>query len=516
MSSRQCEACGAPLEDGACFCVSCGRRLAAVPAPEETPAVRKEGLPDMVSAAVPAGLGAEEPGPRHSPMAAEGIRPPEFRKEELSGGSGGSKGGKRRVRLEIDRLCVLFTGWRGEIRMRLVPAGSIENVEMELENTLNSGECYRKTYETLEGEWEVRWPIGIRNEAGAETWTVRLSYDADGIRESWKGPVTVLVIQPNESRKMAETLHIAIHTTVTTGHAADVHVNQRAADELGKLANAANPFEELRKMVNGRERSWVEVCLLEMTGRTRQLGAMPPAAAVEWLTLEMGLRKIFVYGTEPIRIGRAKEGNSFTLRVPPDQEQAWRRALGQMSRKHCLIEPCGDCIRVMDGHWDEYGRRHRSSEGTFWNGEEVGEEGVLVEAGQSGKLALGRRLPPPNPLASLRMQAIRCDGEDCRQCTQARGLRRWCRDGRRSSVLLERTDGLQEWFVGLWGCVDLGAVDREYDGLVLFRQAGGFAWRCGKECGWLVPGQDAGTPLGTIRVRQKANWEYLANGGGNR
>ncbi|MBQ6007894.1 MAG: hypothetical protein IJL17_05100, partial [Kiritimatiellae bacterium] len=78
--------------------------------------------------------------------------------------------------------------------------------------------------------------------------------------------------------------------------------------------------------------------------------------------------------------------------------------------------------------------------------------------------------------------------------------RTWCGDGRRPALMLTRRDGVAERFVALWSCFPLEEADPSFEGVVIFRKDGGFAWRRGRRCGWLVPGERMETDFGPVTV----------------
>ena len=67
-------------------------------------------------------------------------------------------------------------------------------------------------------------------------------------------------------------------------------------------------------------------------------------------------------------------------------------------------------------------------------------------------------------------------------------------------MVLARRDGVAEWFVALWSCFSLEEVDPSFEGVVIFRKEGGFAWRRGRRCGWFVPGTTLQTDSGVVTV----------------
>ena len=66
--------------------------------------------------------------------------------------------------------------------------------------------------------------------------------------------------------------------------------------------------------------------------------------------------------------------------------------------------------------------------------------------------------------------------------------------------MLTRRDGFAERYVALWSCFSLEEADPSFEGVVIFRKDGGFAWRRGRRCGWLVPGETIDTDFVRIHI----------------
>ena len=84
-----------------------------------------------------------------------------------------------------------------------------------------------------------------------------------------EGEVQMVVVRPREAQKAADQLTVTITNNITNGNASDVHVSQQAVHDLAKLAQAENPFEELRRIVLDGQRVWtVETTLRRIGSRT--------------------------------------------------------------------------------------------------------------------------------------------------------------------------------------------------------------------------------------------------------
>ena len=266
-------------------------------------------------------------------------------------------------------------------------------------------------------------------------------------------------------------------------------MSQQAVHDLAKLAQAENPFEELRRIVLDGQRVWTAVPL-DVGGALPMLPAQPLAAQRESVTLNLGMMRIHFFASRQVRLGRRRETNDIALRPPEGAPDAPYRA---MSKAQCCFEHRGDKVVVRDGQFDESHVLKASSFGTFWNGERIpsaqelaaGDEGVLSFSGVEGDaVALGARACRP----------VRA----CATCPHAN--RTWCGNGRRPALMLTRRDGVAERFVALWSCFPLEEADPSFEGVVIFRKDGGFAWRRGRRCGWLVPGGKMETDFGLVTV----------------
>ena len=390
--------------------------------------------------------------------------------------------------LEMDAFCILFESLPGFLRFRLNPGTTAENVSISLENPLTGAKVASRTVRYLQGAREITVPAPGQ-EAGAFVWYLTLTYEAAGRKRRMEGDVQMVVVRPREAQKAADQLTVTINNNITNGNASDVHVSQQAVEELSKLATAENPFEELRRIVTGGQRVWTSVPL-DAGGALPTLPAQPLAARRESVTLNLGLKRIRFFANRLVRLGRRRETNDIALRPPEGASDVPYRA---MSKSQCCFEHQGDKVVVRDGQFDESHVLKASSFGTFWNGERIpsmkelaaGDEGVLSFSGVEGDVvALGARACRP----------VRA----CATCPHAN--RTWCGDGRRPALMLTRRDGVAEWFVALWSCFSLEEADPSFEGVVIFRKDGGFAWRRGRRCGWLVPGETLETDFGLVTV----------------
>ena len=395
----------------------------------------------------------------------------------------------RRLRLEIDSLCVLFEDYPGFLRFRFDAGREAENVVISLENPLTGYKAESRRVAFLRGGREITVPVSAQT-AGAFVWYVTVSYEADGRKGRLEGEVQMVVVRPREAQKAADQLTVTINNNITNGNASDVHVSQRAVEELAKLATAENPFEELRRLVQRSERIWAAVSL-DGEGIMPTLPPQPSAAVCESISLDLPTVRMRFFAGRLVRLGRRRETNDISLRPPDGASDAPYRA---MSKAQCCFEHQGDKVVIRDGQFDELRVLKPSSYGTFWNDGRI--SGVqLLSPGDSGVLSFsGTESEGQVALSVKACRPVRA----CGTCPHAN--RTWCGDGRRPALMLTRRDGIAERFVALWSCFPLEEADPSFEGVVIFRKAGGFAWRRGRRCGWLVPGETMNTDFGQVTV----------------
>lgn len=398
--------------------------------------------------------------------------------------------------LERDALCIFFEWVPGVLRFRLTAGRRLEGVSVEMENLLTGVRLKSRRVATMDTAARREISISVPGqEAGAVVWNLEVLYEVDGRKRSLEGEVTVLSLKPREAQKAAENLSVTINSNITNGNASDVMVSQRAVEDLAHLAHAENPFEELRKIVQGNQRAWIQTSL-DRGGMTEALPPMPARAVADRLVLELGGGKLHLRVGRTVTFGRSRTFCDISLRPTPEMRGNTLVSYMQISRRHCYFEPQGRRVCIADGYRDGMRGVKPSRWGTYWNGKLIegskllgpGEEGILSFAGTG----------PAEDGSSFRARAC----STCGQCeTCPRTDREWCGDGTHSSLLLTRRGGEAEAFVALWGCFDLGAVDPSFEGVTLFRERGGFAWRRGRRCGWFVPGTVLESEFGTLKVK---------------
>ena len=400
--------------------------------------------------------------------------------------------------LEMDTLCVLFEDLAGFLRFRFNLATAAENVVVELEHSLTGKKTVSRKIPYLRGGREITVPVEGQP-AGAFVWYLTLTYDAGKRKHRFEGEAHMVVVHPREAQKAAEQLTIQIRNDIKNGNASDVHVSQQALEELTKSVTAENPFEELRRIVLSGRRVWAAVPL-DTGGALPILPTQPAAAVCDAITIDLGTQRVHFLAKRRVTFGRDRRNNPCDISLrhpmreslelsPTDPKNAPYRSV---SGHHCHFEHRGNEVVVCDGSWDGATMVRPSSNGTFWDGERIqqhalvaGDEGILSFAGVGdGFLSVEARACRPI--------------HACGTCPHA--SRTWCGEGRRPALMLTRRDGVAERFVALWSCFPLEEADPSFEGVVIFRKDGAFAWRRGQRCGWLVPGETLETDFGQVTV----------------
>ena len=391
--------------------------------------------------------------------------------------------------LEIDSFCILFENLPGFLRFRFDSGTTAENILIVLENPLTGVKTQSRKVSYMQGNREIVVPVPAQM-AGAFVLYVTVSCEIAGRKQRFEGEVQMLVVRPREAQKAADQLSVTITNNINNGNASDVHVSQRAVEELARLAQAENPFEELRRVVLSGKRVWAAV-QLDSGGAMPTLPVQPAASVRESITIDLGTIKLHFFSSRIVRLGRRRETNDISLRPPEGVSDEPYRAV---SRAQCCFGHCGDKVVVHDGQMDDSRVVRPSSYGTYWNDGRIASD-LSISAGESGVLSLagaaGTGAVSLDVKACLPIRA-------CATCPHAN--RTWCGDGRRPALMLTRRDGINERYVALWSCFPLEEADPSFEGVVIFRKDGAFAWRRGRRCGWLVPGEALNTDFGQVNV----------------
>jgi len=412
-----------------------------------------------------------------------------------SAGSAPRSGSTDRIALYVDRLSILYENIIGSVRFRLaVPHGTVlRDVTLKFTNKLLAT-LFEEQYAQVDAATD-QLPVGFpKMEAGSYVWKVELSFVRDRMRHVMTSSFELLVLRPENSRAIAEQLVFNIHNDIKAEGAADVHVSNRIADELkGVLNRGEDPFRVLQRVVCGRDRAWCQMKLYDVEDRSK-LPPCPQAAKTDCLKLNFGYRIIRLCANRMVSFGRNRD-RDFIVRPAENCSEEDKIPYHSMSRRQCFFEHDGDRIVIHDGQRLSVAATEPSSFGTFVDNRNIGECGMAsLSVGESSILSFGG-ISYDNVVS---LDARACSPEfACAKCPYAD--KQWCGAGR-PSLVLSRRDGISETFVCLWSCLHLGEIDRSFDGVVIFRKEGAFAWFRGSECGWLVPGMSLETDYGTVEV----------------
>ena len=398
--------------------------------------------------------------------------------------------------LEIDQLLPLFENMTSTLRFRFNPRGGgnpVENVVI----TFSNWDCAKKPFYRIRHaanaqEFPVQFPA---QSTGIQTWEAKIEYTSARRKHELVGQFQVWV-KPVESRKRgSDNFNINIQTNIgSVGHASDVTVNQRGAEDLSKLIAASNPFEEISAIMSSSKRSW-QLIPFSDDNKVVDLPPMPANAQTDHIILEMNGKRVQFFAKRTIKFGRNKESNDFYLRPAPGASELQTIPYRKVSREHCFFEHSGAAVTISDGSRDQFGQIQPSTGGTFWDNEQV-RGTVTLPVGTTGIVSFSGIHYGDN----LSLDVKVCEPvKACATCPHSNI--HWCGEGKLPSLMLTRRDGIPEKFVALWSCFWLGDADPSFEGTVIFRKDGAFAYRRDDgRTGWLVPGTVVESDFGPIKV----------------
>ena len=518
-----CPKCGRQTPEGA-FCSRCGAELAPV-APSAPPVAAAAYDPDDE----PTLRGNEEVASRPS-LARPTIQRPEFHRvvkfspphriaehDEKPNLADRSVAVESEPMLAVDRLCVQFEKIAGIVRFYFDPRSPIsglKNVVFTFESQLTGTVVKTRPIRYLNRprQFPVQFPA---QEAGTQVWCVTVEYE-DGRRKCRReGDLELLVCRPLEAKQVAANLSISIDNSVTIGdhsanaadittrgsligdhsaNAADVQMRRGILESLAKLAKSENPFDELRGLIVSENRSWAKVDLVAAE-ETSSLPPMPTNARADHIVIDFGNTRTHFFANRTIKFGRKREVNDIALRPSADASEMEMLPYRKVSREHCFFELEGRRAMISDGHRDEFRVVQPSSGGTFWNNEQL-RQPVSLPIGTEGIVSFGGVHYGDN----LSLDVKVCSPtKACATCPHAD--RHWCGEGARPTLVLSRRDRIPEKYIAMWSCFWLGDADPSFDGVIIFRKDGAFAYRRDDgRSGWLVPGTTIQTDFGMATV----------------
>ena len=397
---------------------------------------------------------------------------------------------------ELDRSCPLFENMTGTLRFRFAlngSCGTVENVSVVFSNC----GCEKESVKSIPRvsrvqEFSVQFPP---QPAGMQSWNISLEFVSSRRRHKFTGDFQVMVRPVESRRRGSDNFNIKIETNIgDVSQASDVVVNQRGVDELAKLIAANDPFEEMKRAFTSDRREWAAVQLVS-ADTVADLPPMPAAAQTDRIALNTGSGRIYFFAARTVKFWRRRETNDIVLRPAEGADEGLTLAYRKISREHCFFEHSGANVLLQDGSRGGSGAVQPSSGGTYWNGGRL-HGPVELPIGTIGTVSFCEAACTESLSLSLKVCAPKAA---CATCPHADV--RWCGDGRRPSLMLTRRDGVPEKFIGLWSCFSLWEADPSFDGVVIFRKNGAFAYRCSDgHSGWLTPGTSVQMNFGFIKV----------------
>lgn len=265
-------------------------------------------------------------------------------------------------------------------------------------------------------------------------------------------------------------------------------------ESLSKLAKSQNPFDELRNLVQSDKRAWSRIECYDADA-VAALPPMPPNAQTEHIVMDMNGKRMQFFAKRTVKFGRNKESNDFWLRPAPGATELQVIPYKKISREHCSFEHSGQAVTITDGNRNQFGQIQPSTGGTFWNNEQM-RGSVTIPVGTTGIVSFGGIHYGDN----LSLDVKVCEPvKACATCPHAD--KHWCGEGKLPTLMLTRRDGIPERFIALWSCFWLGDADPSFEGTVIFRKDGAFAYRTDDgRTGWLVPGSVVNTDYGPATI----------------
>ena len=400
----------------------------------------------------------------------------------------------------IDELCVQNESWcDGFLRVIFDPGEGFDgcdNVTLVLTDQKD-----RKPYVLMKDAWcnrqrEFKVIVG-RHACGPVGYDISLVYERIGRRCRLVGSWATVSIRDEEARDTARQLVVNITNNITTGHACDVNNSALVKDKLEDiLKKGGNVSQHLRDLVLGPDRAYAYQDLYDEKGVAALPAPQPAGAKTDRLILDLVSRRLLLFSGRTVTFGRNRGSCDISWRHPDadriGHDDPANIPYRKISGRHCSFEHRGDKVALIDGVRDERGIVKPSSYGTFFNAVRVEGEKLLASDG-TGLITF-------SDSAATGTLSVCLPNDICAKCTRAD--RTWCGEKhKRPSLVFKRLDGVPESAVMVWSCFRLEEVDPSFEGVKIFRSDGGFAWRRGRRCGWLVPGESIETECGTVYVR---------------
>lgn len=326
---------------------------------------------------------------------------------------------------------------------------------------------------------------------GAIGCDIVLRFESEGVCHQYVGQVEINVNRREDLLDVVRqniNLHYNPQTTVgNVSQGSDVRVLHKSdagiAKALEGLSNLENPMSVIDRMSRAGDRTYRRVSMRLMFGNDFQ--EPPPEAKAKEVELRLGYERVQLFSDDIICIGHSVDDVRYSDIVIDAPVGADALPYDRISRIHCMIRHYGASVEICDGRLDANGQVVPSSNGTVLNGLRLPpqsaqplRDGELRLGGSASAVRLGVRVVAP---------------AGCEHCKIAKGERVSCAGGERPCVVITRPDDRNLKYVSLWSCFDLGNVNQDYKGVMLFHYNGAFGWRRGKKVGWLMSGENFGS-----------------------
>ena len=336
---------------------------------------------------------------------------------------------------------------------------------------------------------------------------IEFRYELYGYQFIRTGTWAANVVKDKDKRERVHDIILNIGSNITCDRASEV---KNSYDVKGLLEEALGrsdrEFEkDLNRVLNGEKRAYRKYDDLGYLG-DRVLPPpypQPAAAKTDRLILDLGTQRLQLFSARTVTFGRYGDVSWRS----PFAGGIYDNMLNNMpydkiSRYQCFFEHSGKDVVLYDGsrkapvghenlQRTEFGT-YPSAYGTKFNDVRVNGKKLLGTDG-SGILSFS------DSTAKGKL-SVCLPGAACAECTRAD--RTWCQNGKRPSLVFKRLDGVPESAVMVWSCFWLEELDPSFEGVKIFRSDGGFAWRRGRRCGWLVPGSSIETDCGLVKVER--------------
>lgn len=326
---------------------------------------------------------------------------------------------------------------------------------------------------------------------GAIGCDICLRFAYNGVLRQYVGQIEINVNRREDLLDVVrQNIHIHYNPQTTIGNVAqagDVRVFHKSDGGIGRalegIGNTENPMTLIDRMSRAGDRTYRRIPMRLMSGNG--LSDPPPEAKAKEIEVLLGYGRIQFFVDDIVCIGHSVKDVRYSDIVIDAPEEADASAYDRISRIHCMLRYYGADVEVCDGRIDVNGQIVPSSNGTMLNLKRL--PPCSSQPLCNGELRLG-----VDPKA-IKLGVKLASPAGCDQCKIAESERLGCAGGKRPCVVISRSDDSNIKYVALWSCFDLGTINRNYKGIVIFHYNGAFGWRRGRKTGWLKSGENFGS-----------------------